>query len=87
MQKKEYKKLEEEQTTNKICESAVGALAYEGVEQEENWEDKIPIVGHSTLNELLADIEQSEQEFKEGKGVSWDTVKGMIENRIRSYAR
>jgi len=60
MKKKEYKKLEEEQTTNKVCESAVGVLAYDGVELEDNWEDRIPILEHATLDELLADIEQSE---------------------------
>lgn len=79
--KKKYNIPEEEQTSDRVSESAVGALAI-----EEDLEDRIPVLEHSTLDELMADIEQSEQEFKEGKGVSWDTVKGMIENRIRNYA-
>ena len=45
------------------------------------------ILKNATLEKLMADIEQSEKEFKEGKGVSWDTVKEMNENRIKNYAR
>ena len=88
MEKKKYEIPEEEQTTNKVCESAVGAIAYsEAIDQDEDWEDRIPILKNATLEELMADIEQSEREFKEGKGVSWNTAKEMIENRIRNYAR
>ena len=52
-----------------------------------DWENRIPIFPNATLEELMADIEQSEREFKEGKGVSWNTATEMIENRIKNYAR
>ena len=88
MERKKYTTHDEEENTDSVSESAVGALAYsEAIDQKEDWEDRIPILEHATLEELMADIDQSERDFKEGKGVSWDTVKGMIENRIRNYAR
>lgn len=70
MEKKKYNMPKEKQTTNKVCESTVSALAYsETIDQEVDWEDRIPIFPNATLEELMADIEQSEREFKEGKGV------------------
>ena len=88
MERKKYTTHDEEENIDSVCESAVGALAYsEAIDQEEDWEDRVPVLEHATLEELMADIDQSEQDFKAGKGVSWDTVKGMIENRIRNYAR
>lgn len=88
MEKKKYKMPEEEQTTNKVYESAISALAYsKAIDQEVDWENRIPIFPNATLEELMADIEQSEREFKERKGVSWNTAKEMIENRIKNYAR
>ena len=49
-------------------------------------EKKYLVVIPASYEEALADIEQSEREFKEGRGIPWENVKLMIEDRIRSYA-
>ena len=42
-------------------------------------EDDIPVVIPSTWEEALADIEQSEKDFAEGRCFAWDEVKQTIE--------
>ena len=47
--------------------------------------NEMPVMIPDSFEEALADIEQSEIEFKEGKGIAWDDVKHMMEERICSY--
>lgn len=48
--------------------------------------DEMPVKIPASFEEALADIEMSEIEFKEGKGIAWDDVKHMMEEHICSYA-
>ena len=42
--------------------------------------------GPATLEEALADIEDSEKDIDAGIGTSWNIVKQMMQERIHSYA-
>lgn len=53
---------------------------------EDAVQNEIPVVIPTSVEDALADIEQSEIEFKEGKGIAWEDVKHMMEERICSYA-
>ena len=47
---------------------------------------ELPIAGPSSLEEALADIEDSERNIEVGQGTSWNVVKQMLAERIYSYA-
>lgn len=49
-------------------------------------EENIPVVIPATWEEALADIEQSEMDFAEGRYFAWDEVKRTMEDRITGYA-
>ena len=44
----------------------------------------IPISGPKTAEEAVADIEQSERDYAEGRFFSWCDVRQAIEDRIRN---
>ena len=46
----------------------------------------VPVVIPATWEEALADIEQSEMDFAEGRYFAWDEVKRTMEDRISGYA-
>ena len=41
----------------------------------------------STWDEAMSDLDSSESDILNGHGTSWATVKQMISERIREYAR
>ena len=44
----------------------------------------IPISGLKTIREAIADIDQSERDFAEGRFFSWCDVRQTIEDKIRN---
>ena len=46
----------------------------------------LPIGGPSSVEEAIADIEESERCIEAGQGTSWDAVKEMLAERVYSYA-
>ncbi len=47
---------------------------------------ELPIGGPSSIEEAIADIEESERSIASGRGTSWEVVKEMLAERIYSYA-
>ncbi len=48
---------------------------------------KHPIrIGSSTWEEAMADLDESEEEFKAGKCIPWEDVMEEIKERYKSYA-
>ncbi len=87
MEEKRYPEIEEEESVGQCNESAVEPIVYvEDVEVVGNFEDRVPILGPSTLEEVLEDINQSERDFREGRCYPWESIKIMLEDRIRNYA-
>ena len=87
MEERRYPIFDEEDGSCKVCEP-VGAVALSDHTDEFVDDDvTIPDVIPASFEEALADIEQSEREFEEGRGIPWEDVKLMIEDHIRSYAR
>ena len=66
-----------------VCES-LGIVDYALMPEER--EVDAPPSGPSTWNDIIADIEASEQQFKAGMGVPWESVKQMMADRINGYA-
>ena len=46
----------------------------------------LPIGGPASMEELVHDIEESENSIAAGKGTSWEEVKEMLAERVYSYA-
>ena len=80
MEDKIYPILEKEGNVEMACEP-VAATAY--AHQEDY---NVPIVGPSTWEEALADLDESEKEFEAGKCIPWENVMGEIKERYQSYA-
>ncbi len=80
MEEKRYPILEEEENIGMVCEP-VGATAYADSDDNE-----IPIVGPSSWEEAMADLDESEREFETGKCIPWENVLGEIKERYKSYA-
>ena len=49
-------------------------------------EINLPIGGPLTIEEALADIEDSERSIEAGKGTSWNEVKEMLAEKVYSFA-
>jgi hypothetical protein len=82
MAEKEYPKYEEE---SGMAKEPVAAVAYQR-EMISDIEDNIPIAGPDSWDKAMADIEQSERDFAEGKYSSWNEVRNMMADRINNYA-
>lgn len=84
MEEKRYPVIEEEEGIGMAREPIGAASLLDYTEIDNDFEPDMPIVIPASYEEALADIEQSEREFKEGRGISWENVKLMIEDRIRT---
>jgi hypothetical protein len=79
MDKKNYP-IYDEESDNKVCEPS-GVAAYS------DWVDcDVPILGPSTWEEAIADLDESEREFEAGECIPWENVVGEIKERYKSYA-
>lgn len=83
MEERRYPVFEEEESVGK----AVGASSLSPYADAISDNDvSMPVMIPASYEEALADIDQSEREFREGRGIAWESVKLMIEDRIRNYA-
>lgn len=70
-----------------MAKEPVAAVGYRTTAKRFNdIEENIPVVIPATWEEALADIEQSEMDFAEGRYFAWDEVKRTMEDRITGYA-
>lgn len=70
-----------------MAKEPVAAVGYRTTAKRFNdIEENIPVVIPATWEEALADIEQSEMDFAEGRYFAWDEVKQTMEDRITGYA-
>jgi len=47
---------------------------------------ELPIGGPFSIEEAMADIEESERSIEAGQGISWERVKEMLAEKVYSYA-
>ena len=80
MKEKRYPKLEEEDNVDMCSEPAV-AEAYTDIAEK-----VVPVLGPSTWEEAMDDLDVSEKEFDAGKCIPWDDVMSDIKERYKSYA-
>ena len=80
MKDKKHPISEEEENVGMVCEP-IGAPAYNETETVD-----IPVLGPSTWEEAMADLDESEEEFKAGKCIPWEDVMEEIKERYKSYA-
>ena len=80
MEEKRYHILEEEENIGLCSEPAV-AVRYTIEEQFD-----APILGPSSWEEAMDDLDESEKEFDAGKCIPWDDVMSEIKDRYRLYA-
>ena len=73
--KKDYIQSAEDQSIGMASEPAE-AMAYANATTAV--EEDMPILGPATWEEALADIEESERDYKAGRYYAWDDVKIMI---------
>ena len=83
MKEKKYPIIEEENDASMASEPTA-AVAY--ADSLATVEEDRPILGPSTWEEALADLDESEREFEEGKCVPWENVMEEIKERYKSYA-
>lgn len=85
MEERRYPVFDEEESVGKACEP-VGASSLSPYADAISDNDvSMPVMIPASYEEALADIEQSEREFREGRGIAWESVRLMIEDRIRNY--
>lgn len=80
MEDKKHPIREEEENTGMVCEP-IGTPAYNETEVVD-----IPIMGPSTWEDALADLDVSEKEFEAGECIPWENVMEEIKERYKSYA-
>ena len=80
MEDKKYPIREEEENVGMVCEPS-GATAYNETEAVD-----IPVIGPSNWEEAMADLDESEEEFKAGECIPWENVMEEIKERYKSYA-
>ena len=80
MEEKRYPILEEEESVG-LCSEPSVAARYKTEEQLD-----MPILGPSTWDEAMDDLDESEKEFEAGKCIPWDDVMSEIKDRYRLYA-
>lgn len=80
MEEKKYPILDEEECVGVSAEPTV-AVAYN--------EKKVcaaPVLGPSTWEEAMGDLDVSEREFEAGECVCWESVVSELKERYRHYA-
>ena len=80
MEEKRYPILEEEESVGLCSEPSVAVRCT----IEEQFD--APILGPSTWEEAMDDLDESEKEFDAGKCIPWDDVVSEIKGRYRVYA-
>lgn len=86
MEEKRYPVFEEEESVGKACEPVGASSLSPYADAIIDGGASMPVMIPASYEEALADIDQSEREFREGRGIAWESVKLMIEDRIRNYA-
>ena len=83
MKEKSYPIHDEEPSPSpgKACEPSL-ATAYRNRTELKD----VPVLGPSTLEAAMDDLDQSEREFEAGESIPWDKVMGEIKERYTSYA-
>lgn len=80
MKEKKYPILEEDGSTG-MCAEPSAAVAYREKEQLD-----VPILGPSTWEEAMNDLDTAEKEFEAGEGIPWENVVSEIKERYRHHA-
>ena len=86
MEERRYPVFEEEESVGKACEPVGASSLSPYADAVIDRGASMPVMIPASYEEALADIDQSEREFREGRGIAWESVKMMIEDRIRNYA-
>lgn len=86
MEERRYPVFEEEGSVGKACEPVGASSLSPYADAISDSDVSMPVMIPASYEEALADIDQSEREFREGRGIAWESVKLMIEDRIRNYA-
>ena len=80
MEKEKYPILEEDESAG-MCSEPSAAVTYSEKEQLD-----VPVLGPSTWEEAMNDLDASEKEFEAGECIPWKNVVSEIKERYRHHA-